>query len=180
MTRQITGFFISILAGILILSILAALFLCEGILFGRVLAADYRQCAESHTINVSIPEIVRLEVDNETILFDLSTVPNQVGAQHYYIPASPASVEIRVFSNIDREWQLKIKGLTSGALPVERVEWSIDGHNWVALRSREEVVTAGSFTKGWQRMKVYYRLLVTGQEYAGEYRLEVNYELTAL
>lgn len=175
MTRQKAGFLINSLS----LLVLTLALLPGGDARGESVQAAGAE--EAHTVTVSIPEVIRLDVSLDEVVFDLSIKPEDTLAfPTYYTPNTRQFAEVKVLSNVDREWQLKLEGETSGGLPAENIEWSLDDNNWHVLRKQETVVTVGSFTKGWQEIRIYYRLLVTGAEYAGKYRLQVKYGLTVI
>jgi|GEM_PF-2052599 len=175
MTRQKAGFLIRSLS---LLALTLAL-LPGGAVRGQ--SAPAAGVGKAHTVTVTIPEVIQLDVSLDQVVFDLTTESEEtLTFPGYHVPNTQEFAEVRVLSNTDREWQLKMEGETFGGLPVEEIEWSLDGSDWHALRNQETVVTTGAFTAGWQEIKVYYRLLVTGTEYAGEYRLQVKYGLTVI
>lgn len=145
----------------------------------------YGVIRESHRLTVKIPVILRLEVGREEIFFDLNnpkpgeTYPAEIYPA-VYKPAGEEYVTVRVYSNLPRQWQLGIKGGINGEVPLEKVQWSLDEREWQSLSSQEQPVISGTHTGGWHEFKVYYRLVLTGEEYATtEYKVDVNYILSA-
>ena len=145
----------------------------------------YGEIMESHRLTVKIPEILRLEVGREEIIFDLnSPKPGEnYPAEIYpavYKPTGEEYVTVCVYSNLRRQWQLKIKGENNREVPLEKVQWSLDETEWQSLSSQEQPVVSGTHTGGRHEFKVYYRLVLTGEEYpVTEYKVDVDYVLSA-
>ncbi len=141
-----------------------------------------------HKINVNIPEILQLEVGENNLVFNLHS-PNpgeQFPASSYPAYYTPTSTNkyttVGVFSNMNKEWSLMIRGETNQELGSQAIEWSLNGETWYPLRKVEQMIKLGSFTGGWEEIKVYFRLVMFGDEHSwdGEYKVRVYYNLASL
>jgi hypothetical protein len=141
-----------------------------------------------HKITVEIPEILQMEVGPGEIAFDLAH-PNPgepfpaPSYPFYYTPTSTQDyLPVRVFSNGMKEWRLLISGETAEGLSEGVIEWSLDGTNWSPLNAADQILTVGGFTNGWLELKVYFRLVLRGIEYASSdvYQVKVNYQLSSV
>lgn len=141
-----------------------------------------------HKINVNIPEILHLEVEENSLIFDLHS-PNS-GEQFpassypaYYTPTSSNKyITVGVFSNMKKEWRLMIRGETNRNLRPQAVEWSLNRETWFPLQKIDQMIKIGSFTGGWEEIKVYFRLVMFGDEdnSDGEYKVQVHYNLSSV
>lgn len=163
----------------------AGLFFILSILFLTAGQKAYGEISESHRLTVKIPAILSLEVGREEIIFDLNNPePGEIyPAEIYpavYKPTGEEYVTVRIYSNLPRQWRLEIKGDNNEEFPLEKVQWSLDEREWQSLSSQEQPVVSGTHTGGWHEFKVYYRLVLTGEEYATpKYKVGVNYILSA-
>lgn len=135
-----------------------------------------------HTITIKIPAVLRLETETTEVIFDLKEEDiSLVSYPVYFFPTSGSEYRsVFVFSNLKDEWQLKIRG-ASEEIPLSNIEWSIDKITWNALSEEGQPLVFGEHTGGWREFRVYYRLVVTGEEYAGTgYSIKVYYELSTL
>lgn len=129
-----------------------------------------------------------MEMGSGEIAFDLARSKPEApfpasGYPVYYTPTSTDQyIPVRVYSNGRKEWRLLISGVSEQGLDGGAIEWSLDGANWQPLRATEQVLTTGSYTNGWQELKVYYRLVLRSFEYAspGQYKVQVNYQLSSV
>ncbi len=161
------------LAGILLLALLTA--------SGIVSAGS-----QEHLIKVEVPEVLRMEVGEGEIVFNL-TAPN-AGEQYppvsypaYYSPTSERKyATVKVYSNHSQNWMMMIYG-QNGVGGAPTIEWSLDREQWYPLDAGGQMVTKGGYTSGWSEFNVYYRLVLNGSEYGGEeYKVNVFYNLTAM
>lgn len=163
------------LAGILLLLLL-------------VLPVNATEQLAHHKIRVEIPEILKMEMGSGEIAFDLarSKPEEPYPASTYPVYYTPTSTDqyipVRVFSNGRKEWRLLISGVSEQGLGEGAIEWSLDGVNWQPLRATEQVLTTGGYTNGWLELKVHFRLVVRGFEYASsdQYRVQVHYQLSSV
>lgn len=141
-----------------------------------------------HEIKVEIPELLQLEVGPAEIVFDLAH-PNHgepfpaPSYPSYYTPTSNQQyLPVRVYTNGKTGWRLLIYGETDQGLGEGAIEWSLDGTNWFQLKPTEQVLTTGGYTNGWLELKVYFRLVLRGLEYArlDVYKVKVNYQLSSV
>lgn len=147
------------------------------------LSAQGANIQGQHGVRVKIPSVLRLEISAAEVLFDLreAEYPRRESYPVYFTPTSGGEYRsVFVCSNLREEWRLKINGV-SEEIPITNIEWSLDKVNWSPLSTDEQLLVSGEHTGGWQEFRVYYRLLVTGEEFASdEYNIRVNYELSAL
>lgn len=141
-----------------------------------------------HKININIPEILHLKVGENNLIFNLHS-PNpgeQFPASSYPAYYTPTSINkyitVGVFSNMNKEWRLMIRGETNQDLRPQAVEWSLNEETWFPLRKIDRMIKIGSFTGGWEEIKVYFRLVMFGDEDSsdGEYKVQVYYNLSSL
>jgi hypothetical protein len=141
-----------------------------------------------HKIKVEIPEILKMEMGSGEIAFDLTRSnpeePYPAPAYpYYYTPTSTDQyIPVRVFSNGNKEWRLLISGVSEQGLGEGAIEWSLDGTNWQPLRATVQILTTGGYTNGWMELKVHFRLVMRGREYARaeQYRVQVHYQLSSV
>lgn len=161
-----------------------------GILFFLLLMTVQGQASQDqnvHTLTVEIPEILKMEMGSAEIAFDLAhpnadqPFPAPVYPAYYTPTSSDQYIPVRVFANGETPWRLLINGETAQSLGAGAIEWSVDGVNWQPLALTEQVLTEGSYTNGWREIKVYFRLVLRGIEYASseEYKVKVYYQLSS-
>ncbi|HEY8392192.1 MAG TPA: hypothetical protein VIL83_05645 [Capillibacterium sp.] len=141
-----------------------------------------------HKIVANIPELLQLEVGSAEISFDLAHPKNgepfpAPSYPFYYTPTSTQQyLPVRVYANGQTGWRLLISGETDQGLGEGAIEWSLDGASWYPLKTTEQELTTGAYTGGWLELKVYFRLVLRGLEYAGPgvYRVKVHYQLSSV
>lgn len=162
-----------------------------GILFLLLLMVSQVYAADQpahHKVRVEIPEILKMEMGSGEIAFDLArSKPEEpfpaAGYPVYYTPITTDQyIPVRVYSNGGKEWRLLISGVTEQGLKEGAIEWSLDGVNWLPLRTTGQVLTTGGYTNGWLELKVYFRLVLRGFEDVrpGQYKVQVNYQLSSV
>jgi hypothetical protein len=146
-----------------------------GILFFLLLMTaqvQAKQDRNTHTLAVEIPEILQLEMGSGEIAFNLAQAkaeqpyPAPVYPAYYMPTSSNQYLPVYVFANGETLWRLLINGETARGLGAGAIEWSLDEVNWQPLALTERVLTEGSYTNGWREIKVYFRLVLRGGEYA--------------
>lgn len=141
------------------------------IIIALIFSYFYETQAQNETsqqIVVVIPEILRLQVEQSELEFSRQSM----NAPYLYPIGGQAGQKIRVFSNVEREWQLQLQSNITNEL-----EWSTDGVTWRSTATGEDTVLTGVRTRGWESHSVYLRLRAT--ESSMNTRIQVAYELTA-
>ena len=150
--------------------------------------AGATESAMEHNISVNVPEALQIEVGDSALAFNLfSPNPDEkypaASYPAYYTPTSVNKyVSIKLFSNCDKEWSLMIGGEADNGLKVQAIEWSLDQVSWFPLESLGQPMKRGGFTSNWLEIKVYFRLVMYGDEYGGngEYKVRVFYNLSSI
>ena len=146
--------------------------------------------AGSVTISIKIPEVLKLEIDETPLDFDLGhpkpgeTYP-PLNFPAYYTPANDNGYPIRVFCNFDRIWTLSV-GVNSdlvsrdSILPTDRLEWTVS-QDWHDMSLTPSPMFSGGRGTAWQEWRVYYRLRIEGDEKGinDVYRTTVVYTFAA-
>jgi len=154
--------------GLVLLAALALLMLLV-----PALSADEQAKAESvaQSICVIIPETIRLNINQNSLLF---SERRQGEPDALYPPADQEKVLLKVLSNSQRLWQLRVNASSAKGL----LEWSTDGKNWGTVNGSQEILS-GHLTNGWKEFAVYYRLR-QADERTDETQLEFTYDLTTV
>jgi hypothetical protein len=142
----------ALLRGILIIA--AILLVLPAVSVGEQAKAE----SAVQSINVVIPEVLRVSINQSEIAFSESVEEQKV--------------TLKILSNSPQAWMLRVNApMVQGQL-----EWSLDGTSWNPMGDTQEVIHGGN-TKGWKEFSVYYRLKQAG-ELKENVQLNLTYDLT--
>ncbi|NIA23928.1 MAG: hypothetical protein GWP03_07250 [Proteobacteria bacterium] len=158
---------------------------------GNAIAFGTNPASQTMPVQVSIPKIVFINVDNSNhqVTFDFSTMadyPDTTNAAYpwWYLPTDPASpnVNVKVWTNDNSGYTLTAKGdqdFGSGLAlsdlyyaPAGEAKTangtSAAGGNWTAFSTSDQtIVDASSKTNGFETYNQDYELKIDGDENAG-------------
>jgi hypothetical protein len=113
------------------------------------------QTSARHEVSVSIPNVLRLQLDSNTS--DRATVPVSIRVENGVYRIDPHATELRIFANSN--WQLTSHYTPRSSLDAEaKLTWRLDGGAWTRFTSYDQLMLSGGKTGGWQHLLVEYGL----------------------
>ena len=151
--------------------VLVLLFLV-GLGFANVAAAQSR----GHDIGVSIPNILRLKIDDK-VAQDRANVDIDIRVSNGAFEIAPAGSNVQVMAN--SAWQLSASYVpASEADAAAQLMWRAEANEggWERFTSYPQIVERGENTGGWQNLELRYGLQSLPAD--GHYQGTVTYTVT--
>ncbi len=127
------------------------------------------QDSAGHRVNVSIPNVLKLRLDNGTNTSSAS-VPIDIQVENGNYRIDPAYSELQIFANSN--WQLSASYSPDSTNDAQaQLTWRMnDRGSWQDFTAYPRVLSSGEKTQGWQSLSIAYGLkapLPTDGNYSG-------------